>query len=134
MHIVYAVWIDADHSAGCLRVTYPSKVLRGLSGPLLNSRPMDRTMERWKRLLMVVALLLAGGIFIALYAQFQQLLLHPFAWIGAVVLSLAFSLIILRVALVPEQRHTGWVKTIVGPNGRWLFLSRSLEVLHIGPG
>jgi hypothetical protein len=83
---------------------------------------MDRTMERWKRLLMVIALLLAGGIFIALYAQFQQLLLHPFAWIGAVVLSLAFSLVMLRVALVPEQRNTGWVKTIVGPNGRWLFL------------
>jgi len=94
----------------------------GFGAPLLDSRPMDRTMERWKRLLMVVALLLAGGIFIALYAQFQQLLLHPFAWIGALVLSLAFSLIMLRVALVPEQRYTGWVKTIVGPNGRWLFL------------
>lgn len=79
-------------------------------------------MERWKRLLMVVALLLAGGIVIALYSQFQQLLLHPFAWIGAIVLSAAFSLIMLRVALVPEQRYTGWVKSIVGPNGRWLFL------------
>ena len=44
-------------------------------------------MERWKRLAMVVALLIAGVVFIALYAQFQQLLLHPFAFIGAVVLA-----------------------------------------------
>ena len=83
---------------------------------------MDRTMERWKRLLMVVALLMAGGILIALYAQFQQLLLHPFAFLGAVLLAVIFAFIMLRVALVPEQRYTGWVKSIVGPNGRWLFL------------
>lgn len=83
---------------------------------------MDRTMDRWKRLLIVVALLMAGVIAIALYAQFQQLLLHYQAFIGAVLLSLVFSLIILRVALVPEQRYTSWVRSIIGPNGRWLFL------------
>ena len=32
------------------------------------------------------------------------------------------SLIILLVALVPSERYTGWVRTITGPNGRWLFL------------
>jgi hypothetical protein len=79
-------------------------------------------MERWKRLGILVALLLSGGILIALYAQFQQLLLHPFAFFGALLLAVIFSLIILRVALVPEQREVGWVRGIVGPNGRWLFL------------
>jgi len=79
-------------------------------------------MERWKRLAIVVALLMAGGILIALYAQFQQLLLHPFAFFGAVLLAVIFSLVILRVALVPEQRYVGWVRAIGGPNGRWFFL------------
>ena len=79
-------------------------------------------MERWKRLAIVVALLMAGGILIALYAQFQQLLLHPFAFFGAVLLAAIFSIIILRVALVPEQRHVGWARAIGGPNGRWFFL------------
>ena len=83
---------------------------------------MDRTMERWKRLGILVCLVRTGGVLIALYAQFQQLLLHPFAIIGAVLLAVVISFILLRVALVPEQRHVGWVRTIGGPNGRWFFL------------
>ena len=34
---------------------------------------MERSMERWKRLAILVALLTAGAVVIALYAQFQQL-------------------------------------------------------------
>jgi hypothetical protein len=83
---------------------------------------MDRTMERWKRLGMLLALLIAGGVIIALYSQFQQLLLHPFAFIGAILLAVILSVVMLRVALVPEQRYVGWTRAIVGPNGRWLFL------------
>src|SRR4051794_20761939 len=83
---------------------------------------MDRSMERWKRLAILVCLLIAGTVVIALYAQFQQLILHPFAFIGSVLLAVIFSIIILRVALVPENRYVGWTRTIVGPNGRWLFL------------
>ncbi len=79
-------------------------------------------MERWKRLGMVLALLIFGGVIIALYAQFQQLLLHPLAFLSAVLLAVIFSVIILRVALVPEQRQVAWVRAIGGPNGRWFFL------------
>ena len=79
-------------------------------------------MERWKRFAILVCLVLTGGVLIALYAQFQQLLLHPFAIIGAVLLAVVISFILLRVALVPEQRHVGWARTIGGPNGRWFFL------------
>ncbi len=79
-------------------------------------------MERWKRLAIILALLTSGAVVIALYAQFLQLILHPLAFGGAVLLAVIFSIIILRVALVPEQRQTGWVRAIVGPNGRWLFL------------
>ena len=79
-------------------------------------------MERWKRLAILVCLLLTGGALIALYSQFQQLLLHPFAIIGAVLLAVVISFILLRVALVPEQRYVGWAHAIGGPNGRWFFL------------
>lgn len=79
-------------------------------------------MERWKRLAILMALLTAGAVVIALYAQFQQLLLHPLAFIGAVFLAIIFSIVMLRVALVPEQRYVPWTRAIVGPNGRWLFL------------
>jgi len=79
-------------------------------------------MERWKRLAILVCLLLTGGALIALYSQFQQLLLHPFAIIGAVLLAVVISFILLRVALVPEQRYVGWARAIGGPNGRWFFL------------
>jgi len=79
-------------------------------------------MERWKRLIILIALLTAVVVAVALYAQFQQLILHPFAFFGAVLLAAIMGFIILRVALVPEHRQTGWVRHIVGPNGRWLFL------------
>ena len=79
-------------------------------------------MERWKRFAILVCLVLTGGVLIALYAQFQQLLLHPFAIIGAVLLAVVISFILLRVALVPEQRYVGWARAIGGPNGRWFFL------------
>jgi len=79
-------------------------------------------MERWKRLAIVLCLLITGVVLISLYSQFQQLILHPFAILGAVLLAVVMSLILLRVALVPEQRYVGWVKAIGGPNGRWFFL------------
>jgi len=79
-------------------------------------------MERWKRLIIIIALLTAGVVAVALYAEFQQLVLHPFAFAGAVFLAALMAFIILRVALVAEHRQTGWVRHIVGPNGRWLFL------------
>ena len=47
---------------------------------------------------------------IALYSQFQQLLLHPFAFIGAILLAVILSVVMLRVALVPEQRYVGWTR------------------------
>ena len=83
---------------------------------------MDRTMERWKRLGIVLALLTVAPWSSPSMRQFQQLILHPFAFIGAIVLAVAFSIVILRVALVPEQRYVSWTRAIIGPNGRWLFL------------
>jgi hypothetical protein len=79
-------------------------------------------MARAYRLAIVFALLLTFVVVVSLYAGFEQLILHPAALIGSIVLAAIMSLIILWVALVPSKRYTGWVRSIVGPNGRWLFL------------
>jgi len=83
---------------------------------------MERQMERWKRAGIVFAIVLTGAVIISLYAGFLQLILHPVALIGSVVLAALMGVILLVVALVPSQRYTGWVRSVVGPNGRWLFL------------
>ena len=79
-------------------------------------------MERWKRAAILFAILLTGAVVISLYAGFLQLIIHPFALIGSFVLAAVMAVILLRVALVPSQRHTGWTRAVVGPNGRWLFV------------
>jgi hypothetical protein len=79
-------------------------------------------MERWKRAAILFAILLTGGVIISLYAGFLQLIIHPFALFGSVLLAAVMGIILLRVALVPSQRYTGWTRAVVGPNGRWLFL------------
>jgi len=79
-------------------------------------------MGRAGRLAIVGAVLLTGLLVVAMYAGFEQLILHPVALIGAVTLAGLMSLIILIVALVPSQRHVGWVRALTGANGRWLFL------------
>ena len=79
-------------------------------------------MERAKRVAIVFAVLLTGAIVVSLFAGFEQLILHPFALIGAIALAALMSMIILLVALVPSRRYTGWAHSLTGPNGRWLFL------------
>jgi hypothetical protein len=79
-------------------------------------------MERWKRAAILFAILLTGAVVISLYAGFLQLIIHPVALIGSVLLAAVMGIILLRVALVPSQRYTGWTRAVVGPNGRWLFL------------
>jgi hypothetical protein len=79
-------------------------------------------MERAKQFGIVFAVLLTGAVVVSLIAGFQQLILHPFALIGSILLAGIVAAIILGVALVPSRRTTGWVGMITGPNGRWFFL------------
>lgn len=79
-------------------------------------------MERAKQFAIVFCVLLTGAVVVSLIAGFQQLILHPYALIGSILLAALVSAIILGVALVPSRRTTGWVSIITGPNGRWLFL------------
>ncbi|HUP82629.1 MAG TPA: hypothetical protein VM284_00375 [Candidatus Limnocylindria bacterium] len=79
-------------------------------------------MERAKQFGIIFCVLLTGAVVVSLIAGFQQLILHPFALIGSILLAGIVAAIILGVALVPSRRTTGWVSTITGPNGRWLFL------------
>ena len=80
-------------------------------------------MERARQFGIVVAVLLTGAAVVSLIAGFQQLILHPFALIGSILLAILVVGIIVVVALVPSRRTTGWVSSITGPNGRWLFLA-----------
>ncbi len=86
--------------------------------PLLDSR----SMQRLKTFAILFALALTGAVIISLIAGFQQLIGHPIALIGSILIAAFMVLIILKVALVPSQRYTGWVRSITGPNGRWLFV------------
>lgn len=80
------------------------------------------TMERARQFAIVFCVLLTGAVVVSLIAGFQQLILHPFALIGSILLSGVVAAIILGVALVPSRRTTSWVSMITGPNGRWFFL------------
>ena len=79
-------------------------------------------MERLQQAGIAFALLLTGAVIISLFAGFQALIGQPFAFFGAILLSVIMVWVFLKVALVPERRHTGWVRSVTGPNGRWLFL------------
>lgn len=79
-------------------------------------------MERAKQFAIVFCVLLTGAVVVSLIAGFQQLILHPFALIGSILLAGLVSAIILAVALVPSRRHTSWAAMITGPNGRWFFI------------
>jgi len=85
---------------------------------LLDSRPM----QRLKTLAILVALATTGVVVISLFAGFQQLILHPIALFGSILIAAVMVLVILKVALVPSQRYTGWARGITGPNGRWIFV------------
>ena len=79
-------------------------------------------MERAKQFAIVFCVLLTGAVVVSLIAGFQQLILHPYALIGSILLAGIVAAIILGVALVPSRRTTNWVSIITGPNGRWFFL------------
>jgi hypothetical protein len=79
-------------------------------------------MERLKQFGILIALLTTGAVIVSLFHGFQILIGQPVALIGSIVLGTIMVAIILKVALVPERRFTGWTRSITGPNGRWLFL------------
>jgi hypothetical protein len=79
-------------------------------------------MDRLKRIGILIALLITGVVIVSLIAGFQQLLLHPEAMLGSIAIAALMVLVILLVALVPSRRFTTWVRSIIGPNGRYLFI------------
>lgn len=86
---------------------------------MLDSPPMER---RLLQLGILFALLLTGVVIVSLFAGFQQLIAQPFALFGSILIAGVMTYIILKVSLVPGERYTGWVRSVAGRNGRWLFL------------
>jgi hypothetical protein len=79
-------------------------------------------MERLKQFGILVAVLSVGVILVGLFHSFQLLISNPIALVGSIVLGAVMVWLFLKVALVSERRHTGWARSITGPNGRWMFL------------
>jgi hypothetical protein len=79
-------------------------------------------MERLKQLAIVVALITTAVVIVSLFHGFQLLIANPIAMLGAILLAAFMVALILLVSLVPERRHTGWVRSVTGTNGRYLFL------------
>ncbi|MDQ3938038.1 MAG: hypothetical protein M3253_05080 [Chloroflexota bacterium] len=79
-------------------------------------------MERLKRLGILIALLTTGVVIIGLIHGFQALISQPAAMFISILLGIVMVAIILKVALVPERRFTGWARSVTGRNARWLFL------------
>jgi hypothetical protein len=78
-------------------------------------------MEALQRLGAVVAFLTLGAVVVSLIGGFQTALAQPIALVGGIFLGASMIVILLRVMLVPEARHTGWVRSITNRNGRYLF-------------
>ena len=79
-------------------------------------------MEGLQRTGIVFALLLMGVVVVSLFAGFYAVINQPIALLISILLGGVMVWIFAKVALLPERRHTGWVRSIIGPNGRWLFL------------
>ena len=86
--------------------------------PLLDSR----SMARLKTIAILICIALTGVVIVSLFAQFQQLIANPVALFGSILIAGFMGWIIFKVAMVPSQRFTSWVRSVAGPNGRYLFL------------
>ena len=85
--------------------------------------PFDRlaTMERLRRLGIVFAFVLLGVVLVSLLHGLNPLIAQPVALFGSIALAGLMTFIFVRVALVPERRYIGWVRTLTSVNARWLF-------------
>jgi hypothetical protein len=79
-------------------------------------------MERLKQLGILIALLTTAVVVIGLVHGFQALISQPAAMFISIILGILMVAVFLKVALVPERRFTGWVRSVTGRNARWLFL------------
>jgi hypothetical protein len=79
-------------------------------------------MQRLQTLAVVFALLLTGVVLVSLFHGFQSVIGQPIALLASIGLAALMTYIFVKVAFVPERRYVGWVRTVTGPNGRWLFL------------
>ena len=80
-----------------------------------------RPMERLQQLGVLIAFMTLGVVVVSLYGGFQTAIAQPIALILGIIMGGLMIAILLRVALVPERRYTGWVRKVTNRNGRYLF-------------
>ncbi|MEO7117810.1 MAG: hypothetical protein ABIZ34_02430 [Candidatus Limnocylindrales bacterium] len=78
-------------------------------------------MERLRQFGILIAFMTLGAVVISLYSGFQTAIAQPVALILGIALGAMMVFIFLKVALLPERRHTAWVDKITNRNARYLF-------------
>jgi hypothetical protein len=78
-------------------------------------------MDRLRTLGILFAFILAGIVAVSTVHPFQSLIAQPIALLGSVLMAAVMTYIFIRVAMVPERRHSGWARTLTSVNTRWLF-------------
>ncbi|HWH36766.1 MAG TPA: hypothetical protein VNT28_03220 [Candidatus Limnocylindrales bacterium] len=78
-------------------------------------------MDRLRTLGIVLAFAIAGVVAVSTLHPFQSLIAQPIALFGSIAMAGLMTFIFIRAAMVPERRHSGWVRTLTSVNTRWLF-------------
>ncbi|MBA2489540.1 MAG: hypothetical protein ACR2LP_02925 [Candidatus Limnocylindrales bacterium] len=87
-------------------------------------------MERLQRAGIVLAVMVLGVVVVSLFGGFQTAIAQPVALILGIAMGAVMIAVLLKAALVPERRFTGWVSSITNRNARYLF--GALLLLWIG--
>jgi hypothetical protein len=87
------------------------------------------TVQRLQQIGVVIALMLLGVVLITTVQWLQQFLTfftkdvsHLVGLVIVLAVCILTVFLIAKPVLTAARRHTGWVDSITGPNGRWLFL------------
>ncbi len=78
-------------------------------------------MEWLQRAGAVLVFVTLGVVVVSLFGGFQTAIAQPVALILGIAMGALMVAIFLKVALVPERRYTGWVRSITNRNARYLF-------------
>ena len=81
------------------------------------------TMDRLRTLGFLLAFVVFGVVLFSLYGAFRGAIEggNWVAFLGGIVLGAQMIVVLLAVMIVPDQRRTGWVRSITNVNAKYLF-------------
>ena len=90
------------------------------------------TMDRLRTLGFLLAFMTFGLVLFSLYGAFRGAIEggNWVAFLGGILMGAFMVAFLLVVMIVPDRRHTGWVKSITSVNAKYLFFG--LTIVWIG--